>query len=188
MCSPSTGWTADILSETLVYHDHASKPSQPSTGPTLEDLRVAIQSKIDLTCTNAWPKEVPSLRARLGVAGKPDMMAQYLTGLAQNLNKLPLPEIKDNPGIGLPPEQDRLTGVNFDLRPRPAPPIFERPAALPSDDEEEDESMMDASAALDGDMSVDPDASAASLNGGAATNGKRARSESDDEPEDFEEV
>lgn len=82
----------DVLSDAQVYSDHASKPSIDP-----DDVRLAIQAKVNFSFSQPPPREV-------------------LLELARNRNKMPLPKSIAPPGsIPLPPEEDTLLSPNYQL-------------------------------------------------------------------------
>ena len=110
-----TGYTLDILTSASTYAEHASRPrdataagggaaagpqSTTSSGAPLDldDLRLAVSSKLEHSYSSPLPKE-------------------FLLPLAATLNRVPLPIIPDSYGIRLPHERERLTAVNWDLKP-----------------------------------------------------------------------
>ena len=110
----ATGYTLDILTSASTYAEHASRPrdaaaaggaaagpqSTTSSGAPLDldDLRLAVSSKLEHSYSSPLPKE-------------------FLLPLAATLNRVPLPIIPDSYGIRLPHERERLTAVNWDLKP-----------------------------------------------------------------------
>lgn len=100
-----TGYTLEILQDAQVYADHAQRPRDPtaaagaSTSPLeVDDLRMAVSSKLEHSYTSPLPKE-------------------FLLPLAAQINRVPLPILPESYGIRLPHERDRLTAVNWDLAP-----------------------------------------------------------------------
>lgn len=53
------GWTADILADANVYAEHAHR-NPPSTAPQMDDVKLAIQARLEQTMSTPWPREVPS--------------------------------------------------------------------------------------------------------------------------------
>ncbi|KAJ8471181.1 hypothetical protein OPV22_025524 [Ensete ventricosum] len=96
-------YVVDVLSDAQVYADHASK-----TAIDPDDVRLAIQSKVNFSFSQPPPREV-------------------LLELARRRNKIPLPKTIAPPGsIPLPPEQDTLIIPNYQLLiPRKQPPQVE---------------------------------------------------------------
>ncbi|PKU80267.1 transcription initiation factor TFIID subunit 9 isoform X1 [Dendrobium catenatum] len=85
-------YVVDILSDAQVYAEHAGKNNIDP-----DDVRLAIQSKINLSFSQPPPREV-------------------LLELARTRNKTPLPKTIAPPGsIPLPPEQDTLVSPNYQL-------------------------------------------------------------------------
>ncbi|KAK3024504.1 hypothetical protein RJ639_043821 [Escallonia herrerae] len=75
-------YVADVLTDAQVYSEHAGKAAIDC-----DDVKLAIQSKINFSFSQPPPQEV-------------------LLELARNRNKVPLPKSMAPPGIALPPEQD----------------------------------------------------------------------------------
>ncbi|KAK1301439.1 hypothetical protein QJS10_CPB12g01785 [Acorus calamus] len=84
-------YVSDVLSDAQVYSEHAGKTSMDP-----DDLKLAIQSKLNFSFSQPPPREV-------------------LLELARNRNKIPLPKSIGGPGIPLPPEQDTLISPNYQL-------------------------------------------------------------------------
>ncbi|KAG1366366.1 Transcription initiation factor TFIID subunit 9 [Cocos nucifera] len=85
-------YVVDVLSDAQVYADHAGKPSIDP-----DDVRLAIQSKVNFSFSQPPPREV-------------------LLELASNRNKIPLPKLTTPPGgVPLPPERDILISPNYQL-------------------------------------------------------------------------
>ncbi|KAL8283602.1 hypothetical protein RQP46_005397 [Phenoliferia psychrophenolica] len=96
-------YTSDILSDSLVYAEHAKQGTGASTAnlvPSLEDVRLAVQARTE---GGSVPKE-------------------FLLQLATQVNATPLPPVPEVYGIRLPPPAARLTAPNFSLIPRSAAP------------------------------------------------------------------
>lgn len=91
-----------MLQDALVYREHAAQSG--STGPPkIEDIKLAIQSRVEQQTKTTFPKE-------------------FLMSLASQLNAHQLPPIEGVFGpLKLPPERERLTAVNWDMVPRPPP-------------------------------------------------------------------
>ncbi|WOL09767.1 hypothetical protein Cni_G18520 [Canna indica] len=85
-------YVVDVLSDAQIYADHAAKPAIDP-----DDVRLAIQSKVNFSFSQPPPREI-------------------LLELARNRNKIPLPKSIAPPGsIPLPPEQDTLISPNYQL-------------------------------------------------------------------------
>ena len=54
------GWTSEVLQDSLLYREHAAgKNASAGTGaPTLDDLRLAIEAKVEYTASSTLSKEV----------------------------------------------------------------------------------------------------------------------------------
>ncbi|CAD6887960.1 unnamed protein product [Tilletia controversa] len=106
-------YTHDVLQDALVYSDHAaSRSTGAATGNlSLEDIQLAIQSRVNYSFTHPPPKDV-------------------LVSLAASINSIPLPAISDRVGIRLPPLEHCLTNVNFSIVPN-SPPRSPSPEVKP---------------------------------------------------------
>ncbi|XP_044353693.1 transcription initiation factor TFIID subunit 9-like [Triticum aestivum] len=92
-------YVGDVLGDAQVYADHAAKPQLDA-----DDVRLAIQAKVNFSFSQPPPREV-------------------LLELARSRNKIPLPKSIAPPGsIPLPPEQDTLLSENYQLLPTLKPP------------------------------------------------------------------
>ncbi|GLT63824.1 hypothetical protein SLA2020_363580 [Shorea laevis] len=97
-------YVVDVLTDAQVYSEHAGK-----TTIDCDDVKLAIQSKVNFSFSQPPPREV-------------------LLELARNRNKIPLPKTIAGPGIPLPPEQDTLISPNYQLaipRKQPAQAVEE---------------------------------------------------------------
>ncbi|RZR70889.1 hypothetical protein BHM03_00002090 [Ensete ventricosum] len=127
-------YVVDVLSDAQVYADHASK-----TAIDPDDVRLAIQSKVNFSFSQPPPREVrpppfplfpnpltliPHCRS---ISGLLRGDCSVLLELARRRNKIPLPKTIAPPGsIPLPPEQDTLIIPNYQLLiPRKQPPQVE---------------------------------------------------------------
>ncbi|KAJ9568430.1 hypothetical protein OSB04_004396 [Centaurea solstitialis] len=84
-------YVVDVLTDAQVYSEHAGKSSIDS-----DDVKLAIQSKVNFSFSQPPPREV-------------------LLELARNRNKIPLPKSIAGPGMALPPEADTLIHPNYQL-------------------------------------------------------------------------
>ncbi|XP_057812424.1 transcription initiation factor TFIID subunit 9-like [Salvia miltiorrhiza] len=84
-------YVVDVLTDSHVYADHAGKSIIDS-----DDVKLAIQSKVNFSFSQPPPREV-------------------LLELARSRNKVPLPKSIAGLGIPLPPEQDTLINPNYQL-------------------------------------------------------------------------
>ncbi|KAL3528586.1 hypothetical protein ACH5RR_007908 [Cinchona calisaya] len=82
-------YVVDVLTDAQIYSEHAGKSVIDS-----DDVKLAIQSKVNFSFSQPPPREV-------------------LLELARNRNKIPLPKSIAGPGIPLPPEQDTLILPNY---------------------------------------------------------------------------
>lgn len=107
-------YVVDVLTDSQVYAEHAGKSMIDS-----DDVKLAIQSKVNFSFSQPPPREV-------------------LLELARSRNKVPLPKSIAGPGIPLPPEQDTLINPNHQLA------IPKRYTAQPPEETEEDEEPADS--------------------------------------------
>ncbi|KAJ7951506.1 transcription initiation factor TFIID subunit 9 [Quillaja saponaria] len=84
-------YVVDVLTDAQVYSEHAGKAAIDC-----DDVKLAIQSKVNLSFSQPPPREV-------------------LLELARTRNKMPLPRTIAGPGVPLPPEQDTLISPNYQL-------------------------------------------------------------------------
>ncbi|KAK3146988.1 hypothetical protein QOZ80_3BG0276240 [Eleusine coracana subsp. coracana] len=92
-------YVGDVLGDSQVYADHAGKPQIDA-----DDVRIAIQAKVNFSFSQPPPREV-------------------LLESARSRNRIPLPKSIAPPGsIPLPPEQDTLLAQNYQLLPPLKPP------------------------------------------------------------------
>ncbi|WVZ57249.1 hypothetical protein U9M48_007654 [Paspalum notatum var. saurae] len=104
-------YVGDVLGDAQVYADHAGK-----TQIDADDVRLAIQAKVNFSFSQPPPREV-------------------LLELSRSRNRIPLPKSIAPPGsIPLPPEQDTLLAQNYQLLPPLKPP----PEVEETEDENEE--------------------------------------------------
>lgn len=84
-------YVVDVLTDAQVYSEHAGKGAIDC-----DDVKLAIQSKVNFSFSQPPPREV-------------------LLELARNRNKIPLPKSISGPGVALPPDQDTLISPNYQL-------------------------------------------------------------------------
>nr|GEW94666.1 transcription initiation factor TFIID subunit 9 [Tanacetum cinerariifolium] len=84
-------YVVDVLTDAQVYSEHAGKSTIDS-----DDVKLAIQSKVNFSFSQPPPREV-------------------LLELARTRNKIPLPKSIPGPGMALPPEADTLISPNYQL-------------------------------------------------------------------------
>ncbi|CAH7675252.1 transcription initiation factor TFIID subunit 9 [Phakopsora pachyrhizi] len=155
-------YTSDILSDAIVYAEHAGR-AHAAHGPNVEDVRLAVQAKVEHSMSGPMSKE-------------------FLLSLAENLNKTTLPPIPERYGIRLPPEKDRLTAPNFDICPKPPTTTVETPTEQGydgmfggiDDDDSESESENDTELELSPVITVNGNTN------GAGDHGKRRLEEMED--------
>ncbi|KAH6827909.1 TATA binding protein associated factor 21kDa subunit [Perilla frutescens var. hirtella] len=103
-------YVADVLTDAQMYSEHAEKSAIDS-----DDIKLAIQSKVNFSFSQPPPREV-------------------LLELARSRNKVPLPKSISGPGISLPPEQYTLINPNYQLV---VPKRQSSPRAEETEDDEE---------------------------------------------------
>lgn len=81
-----------ILDDSKVYANHAKKKFID-----LDDVRLAVKMQLERSFTNPPPRDV-------------------LLHLAQDKNKIPLPFVKPNNGLRLPPDRYCLNSTNYRLK------------------------------------------------------------------------
>eukprot|EP00164_Ancoracysta_twista_P007421 GFYU01010533.1.p1 GENE.GFYU01010533.1~~GFYU01010533.1.p1 ORF type:complete len:218 (-),score=35.44 GFYU01010533.1:411-1064(-) len=94
-------YVTDVLQDANVYSDHAGK-----SDIDIEDIRLAIQSRVNFTFTQPPSRE-------------------HLLELANKRNCMPLPVIPKRLGVLLPPEKFCLTSPTYQVnvkKPKPAEP------------------------------------------------------------------
>ncbi|XP_076935551.1 transcription initiation factor TFIID subunit 9-like [Bidens hawaiensis] len=84
-------YAVDVITDAQVYSEHAGKSIIDS-----DDVKLAIQSKVNFSFSQPPPREV-------------------LLELAREKNKIPLPKSLSGPGMALPPEGDTLINPNYQL-------------------------------------------------------------------------
>lgn len=132
----------EVLQDSLVYADHANSSKLTNSGVstlTLDDIQLAIQSRVNHSFTGPPSKEV-SFSILVTTCYNDFSLTRFfqmLLSLASSLNAVPLPPILDRYGLKLPPRQHCLTNVNFSLVPNP-PPQDSSDGDAPGEEEEED--------------------------------------------------
>lgn len=106
-------YVVDVLTDAQIYSDHAGKSVIDS-----DDVKLAIQSKVNFSFSQPPPREV-------------------LLELARNRNKTPLPKSIAGLGIPLPPEQDTLIHPNYQFA------ITKKQSKQPVEEAEDDEEVAD---------------------------------------------
>eukprot|EP00002_Diphylleia_rotans_P012750 TRINITY_DN2491_c0_g1_i2.p1 TRINITY_DN2491_c0_g1~~TRINITY_DN2491_c0_g1_i2.p1 ORF type:complete len:168 (+),score=41.05 TRINITY_DN2491_c0_g1_i2:51-554(+) len=84
-------YLSEVFQDAQVYSQHANK-----TALDVEDVRLAVQMRVNTSFTQPPPREV-------------------ILEIAQQKNSQPLPPIPQKFGIRLPPEQHCLTQPNYQL-------------------------------------------------------------------------
>ncbi|EFJ17223.1 hypothetical protein SELMODRAFT_68945, partial [Selaginella moellendorffii] len=84
-------YVAEVLGDAQAYSEHAGKPAIDC-----EDVKLAVQSRVNHSFSQPPPRET-------------------LLELAKVRNSIPLPKVIGGPGLALPPDQDTLTAVNYQL-------------------------------------------------------------------------
>lgn len=128
----------------------------------IDDLRIAVSSKLEHSYSSPLPKE-------------------FLLNLASQINKVPLPVIPDSYGIRLPHERDRLTAANWDLE-----PVKERRDLLAMEEQEKQrQEAEDAAAASQAQASTSAAGQDMQVEG-SARDDQTDGAQQDDEEEDAE--
>ncbi|EDO46061.1 predicted protein [Nematostella vectensis] len=81
-----------VLDDAKVYSSHANKKEIDA-----DDIRLAIQSRLDHSYTNPPPRD-------------------FLIEIARQKNRTPLPQLQPKSGLRLPPDRYCLTGTNYKLK------------------------------------------------------------------------
>jgi len=92
-------YTAQVLADALVYAEHAGRPNKVE----MEDVTLAVQARVGWEFGGRVPKE-------------------YILSLATQTNAQPLPPVPEVFGLRLPPANECLTAIDFDLLPNRPPP------------------------------------------------------------------
>ncbi|KAH9002369.1 transcription initiation factor IID, 31kD subunit-domain-containing protein [Lactarius hatsudake] len=115
-------YTAQVLSDALVYAEHAGRPNKLE----MDDVTLAVQARVGWEFGGRVPKE-------------------YTLSLATQVNAQSLPPVPEVFGLRLPPVNECLTAVDFDLVPNRPPPEekqfdeeIEEIVESASEDEDED--------------------------------------------------
>ena len=87
-----TGYVTCILDDSRIYANHAKKKFID-----LDDVRLAVKMQLERTFTNPPPREV-------------------LLDVARAKNNIPLPFVKSNSGLRLPPDRFCLNATNYKLK------------------------------------------------------------------------
>ena len=133
-------YTAQVLSDALVYADHAGRANKLE----MEDVTLAVQARVGWEFGGRVPKEVLAL---FFTANPPFLTPapQYTLSLATQVNAQSLPPVPEVFGLRLPPANECLTAVDFDLVPNRPPPEekqfdeeIEEIVESASEDEDED--------------------------------------------------
>jgi transcription initiation factor TFIID subunit 9B len=116
-------YTTHVLSDALVYADHAGRQGKLEQ----DDVLLAVQARVAWEYGGRIPKE-------------------YLLSLANQTNAVPLPAVQEVFGVRLPPASDCLTAVDFDLVPNKPPPgmkLYDEEIEEIEESEEEEEVEME---------------------------------------------
>jgi len=114
-------YTTQVLSDALVYAEHAGRTGKVE----MDDVILAVQARVGWEFGGRVPKE-------------------YILSLATQTNSVPLPSVPEIFGVRLPPANDCLTSVDFDLVPNKPPPgvkLYDEEVEEVEESEEEDEDM-----------------------------------------------
>lgn len=85
-------YVTDVLDDAQVYSNHAGRREVD-----MDDVKLAIQTRLDKSFTIPPPRD-------------------FLLDIAKHKNNLPLPAIKPQNGVRLPPDRYCLTSTNYRLR------------------------------------------------------------------------
>lgn len=88
----SAGYVTCILDDSRIYANHAKKKFID-----LDDVRLAVKMQLERTFTNPPPRDV-------------------LLDVARAKNNVPLPFVKSNSGLRLPPDRFCLNATNYKLK------------------------------------------------------------------------
>ncbi|KAH7903983.1 transcription initiation factor IID, 31kD subunit-domain-containing protein [Hygrophoropsis aurantiaca] len=144
-------YTAQVLSDAQVYAEHAGRSG--ATKIEMDDVTLAVQARVGWEFGGRVPKE-------------------YILSLASQTNATPLPSVPEVFGVRLPPANETLTAIDFDLVPNKPPPnvkIYDEeveeieeeeeeeiPGGAQEDEEEDDADMEPAAIPLPGAGPVTP--------------------------------
>jgi len=143
-------YTAQVLSDALVYAGHAGRPNKLE----MDDVTLAVQARVGWEFGGRVPKE-------------------YTLSLATQINAQSLPAVPEVFGLRLPPANECLTAIDFDLVPNRPPPEekqfdeeIEEIVESASEDEDEDmePAAIPAAAAVPPHQAVVPPLIANSIN------------------------
>ena len=140
-------YTAQVLSDSLVYAEHAGRPNKLE----MDDVTLAVQARVGWEFGGRVPKEVLKISffsspTHLLIHTCPHISTvQYTLSLATQINAQSLPAVPEVFGLRLPPANECLTAVDFDLVPNRPPPEekqfdeeIEEIVESASEDEDED--------------------------------------------------
>jgi histone H3/H4 len=140
-------YSAQVLSDALVYAEHAGRANKLE----MDDVTLAVQARVGWEFGGRVPKEVRhfSISSVCLLLGSntliPLLQSQHILSLATQTNAQPLPPVPEVFGLRLPPANECLTAVDFDLVPHRPPPEekqfdeeIEEIAESASEDEDED--------------------------------------------------
>ena len=135
-------YTAQVLSDALVYAEHAGRPNKLE----MDDVTLAVQARVGWEFGGRVPKEVPMFSFPSHSQHSPaGISPQYTLSLATQINAQSLPPVPEVFGLRLPPANECLTAVDFDLVPNRPPPEekqfdeeIEEIVESASEDEDED--------------------------------------------------
>ena len=141
-------YTAQVLSDSLVYAEHAGRPNKLE----MDDVTLAVQARVGWEFGGRVPKEVPKISCFFlcptffsHTCPHFSLLVQYTLSLATQINAQSLPAVPEVFGLRLPPANECLTAVDFDLVPNRPPPEekqfdedIEEIVESASEDEDED--------------------------------------------------
>ncbi|KZT72695.1 TFIID-31kDa-domain-containing protein [Daedalea quercina L-15889] len=114
-------YTTQVLSDALVYAEHAGRSGKVE----MDDVVLAVQARVGWEFGGRVPKD-------------------YILSLATQTNPVPLPSVPEVFGVRLPPANECLTSVDFDLVPNKPPPgvkLYDEEIEEIEESDEEDEDM-----------------------------------------------
>jgi transcription initiation factor TFIID subunit 9B len=134
-------YVGQVLQDSLLYCQHAGKP--PSA-LDLEDVRLAIQSRVNYSFTQPPPRE-------------------FLLELSQNKNTIPLPFLPSHKGVRLPPPRFRVHPLRFD-RPLKYPSSSSTSSSLTLDNQSTESPSSSTSTSTSSSTAATAESSSSSLN------------------------
>ncbi|THH20136.1 hypothetical protein EW146_g1142 [Bondarzewia mesenterica] len=119
-------YTSHVLSDALIYAEHAGHPNKIE----MDDVVLSVQARVGWEFGGRVPQE-------------------YTLSLATQTNAQPLPAVPETFGLRLPPPNECLTAVDFDIIPNKPPPAVKQY-------DEEIEEVEESASEEDEDMELAP--------------------------------